>query len=113
MKITQRTHPHETPYMVTDSNGNTIFYCSYKHEAQAFIRGVQYANTKQVERDLWTDYDHRFDVMILGDEFHIIDNAKREMMGGAFATESEAWDEVDALIQEDKEQDRYGNNSGR
>ena len=113
LRITKRFTTHESPFMVKDTNGITVFYAKYEHEAIAFIRGVQYANSKQAERSLWTVYEERFDVFVVGDGFQVMDFAKRETVGEVFSTEEEAWDEVESLIQEDKEQDRYMNNSGR
>jgi hypothetical protein len=48
MQILTRTYPHESPYRVSD-NGIDIFFCNYKHEAEAFIRGVRYATIKARE----------------------------------------------------------------
>lgn len=43
LRITKRTTTHESPYMVKDIKGNTVFYAKYEHEAIAFVRGVQFA----------------------------------------------------------------------
>mgnify|MGYP003344445765 FL=1 len=43
LRITKRTTTHESPYMVKDINGTTVFYAKYEHEAIAFVRGVQFA----------------------------------------------------------------------
>ena len=51
MEILARQYPHESQYRVRD-NGVDVFYCLYKHEAQAFIRGVTYANRKHAQESL-------------------------------------------------------------
>ena len=51
MNILQRTKPSDSPYMVED-NGTLIFWCNYKHEAEAFIRGVNHAKRKHAQEAL-------------------------------------------------------------
>lgn len=51
MKILARTYPNQSPYRVSD-NGTDVFFCTYMHEAEAFIRGVKYANRKHAQESL-------------------------------------------------------------
>jgi hypothetical protein len=113
MQILARTYPNQSPYRVSD-NGVDIFFCNYKHEAEAFIRGVTYANRKHRQRDLWTDYANRFEVMEKDNLFYVYDHAESVIIGGElFANELEAYDLMEDFIKEEKEQERYYNQSGR
>ena len=51
MQILTRIYPHESPYRVSD-NGTDVFFCNYKHEAEAFIRGVNHAKRKHAQESL-------------------------------------------------------------
>jgi hypothetical protein len=111
MEILARRLKSDSPYMVED-NGTLIFWCNYLHEAEAFIRGVKYATRKQSKIDLWTDYEKRFQVLIIGDSFQLYDMAE-EISLGEFETEEEAHNEKDDHIKEAEFQNRYETNSGR
>jgi hypothetical protein len=113
MEILARTYPNQSPFRVSD-NGTDIFFCNYKHEAEAFIRGVTYATRKQKQRDLWTDYANRFEVREQNDLFYVYDRAELVIVGNnLFKTELEAEDYRDEFIQAEKEQETYYNKSGR
>ena len=113
MKILARTYPNQSPYRVSD-NGTDVFFCTYMHEAEAFIRGVKYANRKQAQRDLWTNYEERFEVMDKDGLFYVYDHAHAQIVGEElFANEIEAEDFKEDLIKEEKEQEHYYNQSGR
>jgi hypothetical protein len=101
-----------SPYVVKDIKGTIVFYARYEHEAEAFVCGVQFANRKQAQRDLWTDYEARFQVLIIGDSFQLYDMAE-EISLGEYETEEEAHNEKDDHIKEAEFQNRYENNSGR
>ena len=114
MNIIQRTKPSDAPYMVADDNGTIVFWCNYKHEAEAFVRGVKYANRKQAQRDLFTDYENRFEVLEKGDSFCVFDHAFNVIVGGElFAEEEDADDFKESLIQEEQQQENYYTKSGR
>lgn len=114
LRITKRTTTHESPFMVKDINGTTVFYAKYEHEAIAFVRGVQYATNKQAERDLWTDYESRFEVMEKDSLFYVYDHATKVILGGnMFKSELEAEDHKQEFIDYDKQQEIYFNKSGR
>jgi hypothetical protein len=51
MEILARTYPNQSPFRVSD-NGTDIFFCNYKHEAEAFIRGVNHAKLKHAQEAL-------------------------------------------------------------
>jgi hypothetical protein len=113
MEILARTYPNQSPFRVSD-NGTDIFFCNYKHEAEAFIRGVTYATRKQAQRDLWTDYGKRFEVMEKDNLFYVYDHATQVILEGElFANELEAYDLMEDFIKEEKEQETYYNQSGR
>jgi hypothetical protein len=113
MEILARTYPNQSPYRVSD-NGTDIFFCNYKHEAEAFIRGVKYANRKRVQLDLWTNYEERFEIKEDGENFLIWDYATGMTLGGhEFKSELEAEVFKREFIEYEKEQERYYNQSGR
>ena len=113
MEILARTYPHEARFRVSD-NGTDIFFCNYKHEAEAFIRGFNYAIRKSAKQNLWTDYANRFEVMGKDNLFYVYDHAESVIVGGElFANELEAYDLMEDFIKEEKEQERYYNQSGR
>ncbi len=113
MEILARTYPNQSPFRVTD-NGTDIFFCNYKHEAEAFIRGVTYATRKQRQRDLWTDYANRFEVREEDGLFWVWDYATDMILGGNhFNSEQEAEDYREEFTEYEKQKETYYNQSGR
>ena len=113
LTIKQRTNPNESPYMVDDS-GTIVFWCNYKHEADAFIKGVKYQQKKPDPTAIWTDYENRFEVQEKDGLFFVHDYATNMILGGnLFKSELEAEDYKAEFIEYDKQQERYFNKSGR
>ena len=114
MNIIQRTKPSDAPYMVADDNGTIVFWCNYKHEAEAFVRGVKYQQKKTNSLELWTDYENRFEVREEDGLFWVWDYATNMILGGnTFKSELEAEGFKNEFIEYDKEQERYYKKSGR
>ena len=108
LQIRQKRYNNESPYVVTDIRGKTVFNAQYEHEARAFVRGVQFADSQ----NLWTDYPKRFQVLLMNDRFFLYDFAEEKDLGN-YETEEEAHEARLDAIEEDKQQDKYFNNSGR
>lgn len=113
MEIIARTNPSQSPYRISE-NGKDIFFCNYLHEAEAFIRGVKYATSKQAERDLWTNHEERFEVKEQNGFFYVYDHARYTIVdNGLFQNELEAYDLKEDTIKEAEFQNQYENKSGR
>jgi hypothetical protein len=110
----KQTLDKTSPYVVKDIKGKIVFYAKYEHEAEAFVRGVQFANRKQAERDLWANFKDRFEVMEKDGFFYVYDHAEKMILeNGLFQNEIEAEDLKEDTIKFCQDLDRYETNSGR
>jgi hypothetical protein len=105
-------------FAVVHPTKGEIFFSGYRFECDAFILGYNMSKKEQeqlqAKRALWTDYANRFEVMDKDSLFYVYDHAHAQIVGEElFANEIEAEDFKDDLIKEEKEQERYYNQSGR
>jgi hypothetical protein len=105
-------------FAVVHPTKGEIFFSGYRFECDAFILGYNMSKKeqkqKQAERDLWTNYGKRFEVMEKDNLFYVYDHAESVIIGGElFANELEAYDLMEDFIKEEKEQETYFNQSGR
>jgi hypothetical protein len=105
-------------FAVVHPSKGEIFFSGYRFECDAFILGYNMSRKeqeqKQAERDLWTNYGKRFEVMEKDGFFYTHDHATGMILGSnLFKTELEAEENRDEFIQYEKEQERYYNQSGR
>ena len=105
-------------FAVVHPSKGEIFFSGYRFECDAFILGYNMSRKeqeqKQAERDLWTNYGKRFEVMEKDNLFYVYDHAESVIIGGElFANELEAYDLMEDFIKEEKEQEHYFNQSGR
>lgn len=105
-------------FAVVHPTKGEIFFSGYRFECNAFILGYNMSKKeqeqKQAERDLWTNYGKRFEVMEKDNLFYVYDHAEGVIIGGElFANELEAYDLMEDFIKEEKEQEHYFNQSGR
>ena len=105
-------------FSVVHPTKGEIFFSGYQIECNAFILGYNMSKKEQeqlqAKRALWTDYANRFEVMDKDSLFYVYDHAHAQIVGEElFANEIEAEDFKEDLIKEEKEQERYYNQSGR
>ena len=105
-------------FAVVHPTKGEIFFSGYRFECNAFILGYNMSRKeqeqKQAERDLWTNYGKRFEVMEKDNLFYVYDHATQVILEGElFANELEAYDLMEDFIKEEKEQETYYNQSGR
>ena len=105
-------------FAVIHPSKGEIFFSGYRFECDAFILGYNMSKKEQeqlqAQRDLWTDYGKRFEVMEKDNLFYVYDHATQVILEGElFANELEAYDLMEDFIKEEKEQENYFNNSGR
>jgi len=105
-------------FAVIHPSKGEIFFSGYRFECDAFILGYNMSKKEQeqlqAQRDLWTNYGKRFEVMEKDNLFYVYDHATQVILEGElFANELEAYDLMEDFIKEEKEQENYFNNSGR
>jgi hypothetical protein len=108
-------------FAVVHPTKGEIFFSGYRFECNAFILGYNMSKKEQeqlqAKRDLWTNYEARFEVMEqhgLDTRFYVYDHAHAQIVGDQlFQYEEDADDFKEDLIKEEKEQERYYNQSGR
>lgn len=105
-------------FAVVHPTKGEIFFSGYRFECDAFILGYNMSQKeeeqKQAERDLWTDYGKRFEVVEKDNLFYVYDNAKQAIVEEQlFQNELDAYDLMEDFIKECKHQDDYENKSGR
>jgi hypothetical protein len=95
-----------------------IYFSGYQIECSAFIVGYNMRKKEEeqlrAKRALWTNYEKRFEIQEKKGLFYVYDHSELVIVGNElFETEQEADDFKEDLIKEEKEQERYYNQSGR